>query len=263
MIFFIWYYSTNQSESISFDVVYMNLDSSVHRARHMKRLLKVVGVKNHRRFRAVDGKQLYKENSYLKSFSQAENIRFDISSQKAAKVTNKQAQTSTWLSYLLLFKDFAASSSNQPLLILEDDIDLEIDFVKLLGDSMKQAPNDWDILLCGYCCLSRLKSKPFRSKMWIPVKHFATTHCFVLRNSTVASFIASQIDVKVVEDSIDLFIARMASSNKLNIYARAAKIAGQRRDIFGSNNRDSGKILEKDELNNSTIKFLSKLSKRN
>ena len=233
MIFFIWYYSTNQSESISFDVVYMNLDSSVHRARHMKRLLKVVGVKNHRRFRAIDGKQLYTNDSYLKSFSQAENIRFDISSQKATKATNKQAQTSTWLSYLLLFKDFAASSSNQPLLILEDDIDLETDFVKLLGGSIKQAPSDWDILLCGYCCLSRLKSKPFRSKMWIPVKHFATTHCFVVRNSTVASFIASQIDVTVVEDLIDLYIAKMASTNKLNIYARAAKIAGQRRDLLG------------------------------
>jgi GR25 family glycosyltransferase involved in LPS biosynthesis len=237
------------------DVVYMNLDRNLKRTKHMKKLLKVVGIERYRRFRAVDGKQLYTNDYYLNSFNQSKNIKFDIDS----KDDSKRATKATWLSYLFLFKDFAASSSNQSLLILEDDVDIEVDFVRLLNDSMMKAPSDWDILLCGYCCLGEMEDKKVRNNIWIPVLSFATTHCFVVRNSTVARFIATKADVKVIKQPIDLFISEMAPSKELNIYALKNKIAIQEREIFETDNPDSGKITDKQMLENSAIKrFMEK-----
>ena len=245
-----------QAQKPALDVVYMNLDRNLKRTKHMKKLLKVVGIETYRRFRAVDGKQLFTNDSYLKSFNQSKNIKFDIYSND----DNKLATKATWLSYLFLFKDFAASSSNQSLLILEDDVDIEVDFVRLLNDSMLKAPSDWDILLCGYCCLAEMEDKKVRNNIWIPVLSFATTHCFVVRNSTVARFIATKADVEVVKQPIDLFISKMAPSKELNIYALKNKIAIQERKIFETDNPDSGKITDEQKLKNSAIKRFMKES---
>lgn len=221
----------------------------------MNKLLPFVGIEQYSRFRAVDSHELYNNSFYLDSFDQAKNIKLKKESDRDTKTLARKA---TWLSYLFLFKNLASYLSKQPILILEDDIDLEVDFVKQLNNSMKEAPNDWDVLLFGYCCIEKMLFKPVESKLWIPVKHFSALHCFVLRNSTVASRIARLIDVEVVNDPIDIFIATMAKSNVLAIYAHVTQIAIQRRDLFGTNNPDSGKLDNSlDKLRNSSIQFLS------
>lgn len=227
----------------------------------MDKLLDFVCIKNYRRIRGVNSKKLYKNSNYLNEFDQAKNIKLDLESHK--KIFFKEDdlhRTGNWLSFLFLFKDLASLSSSQPFLILEDDIDLKIDFVPLFLKSLQVAPMDWELLLCGYEHHRSNKNKHIQQaskKIWIPTEFFVCTHCMIVRNSSIANRIASQLDVPVFNSATDLVINSLIFSKNLIVYASKEPMSSQRRDIFFSNSKNPGNI-PKYKLQNSAVELMNK-----
>lgn len=252
----------NQRNQYPFDVTYVNLDRNKDREQHMEKLLDFVGLKNHRRFRAVDGKELYTDRSYLKnSFHQSVDIKFNFEMHKETINATGAATTGIWLSYLFILKELAAEGTNQPLLVLEDDVDLEVDFKDQLIASMRMAPDDWDLLLCGnYFLIPRVPLPTDWTPLWLPVKYFSPFHCFIVRNSTSAARIANRADLAVFKEPIDLFVAHLIPSINLIAYALSTPIAIQRRDLFITTNPESTPI-ERKALLNSSINLMRRLNK--
>lgn len=238
------------------------------------------------RFRAVDGNQLYTNRSYLLTFG-AHSSGIKLMEQKNNTVLPAMAsmmksedggRVGCWLSYLLLMLEIAASQTSQPVVILEDDVDVDANFAQLINSTIFKAPSDWDMLLCGYCCMTPLGyvSNDFQS-----VRIYAATHCFIIRNATTAARIAQRLDTAEISSPVDLTLSALGSQRYdssifnlylmfiinsclfryryINIYALINQIAVQRRDIFPSEIPTSGKI-EQARLGNSLLDRLRQLS---
>lgn len=238
-----------KQKQIPNEVFYINLDRNKNRAKHMESLLDFVGIKNRRRFPGVDSKEIFKNSTYLKSFIQFNNVKFNYQKQKKnaafsiklkgdAPITHR---TGNWLSFLFLFKEIASLLSDHWFLVLEDDIDLEFNFVDMLINSIKKAPKDWEILLCGYENMGSKKKKqlsPLSKKVWIATEYFVCLHCFILRNSKIATIVANKLDFPVFTSATDHAISGLIKTENLQVYALIHQLSLQRRDIFDSNAKD-------------------------
>lgn len=206
----------------------MNLDHRLQKARQTEQMLELANV-TYRRFRAVDGRE-YLKNSSLPLGQAFSNL---------TKSTNKLSagQIGCWLSYFSLFKEIAESETNQPTLILEDDADLETDFYPTIANTIQRLPQNWDILLCGYCCLTKYRERhltAFVSRLTTRVKKFATTHCMVIRNSTTARNIWARLGDSGLEQPIDMFLHDLTLKRILKVYAFQPPVSVQRRDLLKS-----------------------------
>ena len=251
---------TTSEKPYPFDVLYLNLDRNSYRAKHMEKLLDFVGLTYHTRIRGVNGDDLYSDPLYLNEFKYSKGIKFNFEMHKK-QVTREGTsyRTGNWLSFLFLFKELASRSSNQPFLILEDDIDMEADFPRLLLQSIQVAPIDWEILLCGHSVLQIMENKkipPASSEFWLPAIYFVTLHCFVVRNSTTAARIAGQLDRTVFDSATDLVITSLIQSHNLVVYGARHQIAAQRRDLFGTNSKVHPGNINEVKLSKSAIDLM-------
>lgn len=72
------------------------------------------------------------------------------------------AVAACWHAHYSLIRTFAAApgAPDDTLMILEDDVDIEFDFERTLRHAMHGLPDDWDVLLPGYCDSTETKHKP-------------------------------------------------------------------------------------------------------
>lgn len=174
----------------------------------------------HRRFRAVDGSQLLVNTTsssltishpYLSTFVDSSLYANHHLNLPPTQLTgDKAGEIGCWLSYLFLMREMAAreSASNRPLVILEDDVDLDVNFARHIRVTINSAPDDWDILLCGYCCL---RATDYKTELLRGVVSYFATHCFIVRNSTTAERIASKLEHDALPTAIDRHLSRLAS----------------------------------------------------
>ena len=124
------------------DIIYwINLDRSVDRRDKMIDMLKHIPVKNERII-ATDGKNISHEK-LLSNFNRSNN---------EATIDEYSALLySCTLSHLTAINIFS-NTNYKYALILEDDATLEyVDYWdKKISDIMKEAPNDWELLLLNY-----------------------------------------------------------------------------------------------------------------
>lgn len=162
----------------------------------------------HHRFRAVDGKQFFVNLSHLTSFENAGKIKLNlteqIGDQKCYEYTiDLRGMFGCWLSYLFLMIDIAESGTNKPVVVLEDDNDLDVNFVGEIENALAKVPSDWDMILCGNCGIAKTS---IRYDNLVGVQRFSCMNCFIVRNSTTAASIARAIDVKEISLAVDEFL---------------------------------------------------------
>lgn len=100
--------------------------------------------------------------------------------------------------------DIAKTDTNIPIVCLEDDIDMNVNFTGHIQVGIRSMPADWDILLCDYCDIGY----HFDSKGHFPfkVKKFACLNCFVVRNASIDQLIAENLNVKNTSLPVDHYI---------------------------------------------------------
>lgn len=215
------------------------MDKNVEKSKQIEKMLNSVNA-TYRRFSAIDGHLILKNNKTYFEDKQAKNT-LNYGTKKLSA-----GQIGCWLSYLSLMKEIAESGRNKPVLVLEDDVDLEVDFMSTLSSTLKLLPAQWDILLCGYCCLTKLNPKYSRVKHVYPVKKFATTHCQVFRNSTTARKVYEKLNVNFnvssIDKPVDMMLHDLTLTRQFKVFALKHPIAIQRRDIFKSDIENSWPI---------------------
>jgi GR25 family glycosyltransferase involved in LPS biosynthesis len=188
------------------------------------------------RFSAIDGKKIlnitnstHHDLNVTNQIKISENKSYYLNKTKISTISS--GQFGCWLSYLTIMKNLVETKSERPTLILEDDVDLEVDFMRTISTSTKTLPSDWDMLLCGYCCLTKQRGS---IKEFYHVKKYATTHCQLIRNYTTAARIYEKLNLPEIEKPVDMIFHDMAALGYLKIFALKNQIAIQRRDLFKS-----------------------------
>lgn len=167
---------------------------------------------NHTRFRAVDGEMFFTNLTYLTSFENSKDIKLNLIKQNSYLTPDHGMGFGTmgcWLSYLFLMQELAKLNTSKPIVILEDDNDLDVDFRQLLNLSIQNVPNDWNLLLCD-TCYKKLKESG-RESSWPRIDEFACTNCFILRNSSSAQRIAKFLDIKTTTRPVDLALSDLTN----------------------------------------------------
>ena len=131
-------YSSKKLNKIGFPILYINLDRSLDRKKHIEEQFKKYNIIDYKRISAIDGKN-------IKNIKEG-NIN-GIKFKNNYKNTNKYELACT-LSHLKTI-EYAYENNFNEVLILEDDISLELsnywhDTLKNIVD--KEAPKDWEIL---------------------------------------------------------------------------------------------------------------------
>jgi GR25 family glycosyltransferase involved in LPS biosynthesis len=207
------------------------------------------------RFSSVDGNKMLSNENYLSVYKHA-NLIVTNNSYLQKNVQQKwAAQVGCWLSYLMLLKEIAESNTTKATIMLEDDVDLDVDFYEKVNSSLVDMPADWDVLLCGHCCLSISRTI---NRVYAITNH-ATTHCQVIRDSRSAQKLFQHLNVPLLNDPVDLFQSKLNVQHLVKFYALVTPVSVQRRELFGTDIPSSG-ILAQQNVQRSLIGFLNDLA---
>ena len=177
------------------------------------------------RFPAIDVKSIYKQ---LDSLHPRTNFFRQIFNR-----SHNDGQIGAWQSHLQVYFRIVEESKtdDRPVLILEDDIDMELETPVLLRQALQSLPNDWEMFLVGHSHVQCTKTYATLCR----VGHFYCTHAYIIRNATVASRIADGSNT-VHTQAADILLMDLVNRGSLIVYASYPRhIVVQDRKSFGSN----------------------------
>jgi len=113
------------------------------------------------------------------------------------------------------------TTSTQQYIVLEDDAKIGKSSFQKIQYYIKNAPDDWDILLFGYFRMNR--NKDFRNTLFHKPNGFWGTHGYVI-NKKGAQKLVDEVDNNKIDGQIDSYLSRMIQQNKINIYASKEQV---------------------------------------
>jgi len=128
-----------------------------------------------------------------------------------------------FLSHYNLAQNLIEDPLYDEYLILEDDITIEPHIYNYITQSIKNAPEDWDILLYSWLRL-RPSTNPIEDPFFKKVESFWGLQCYVI-NTKGANNIVDEVETTKIDGQIDSYLSRMSQQKKLNIYAFKTKLA--------------------------------------
>jgi GR25 family glycosyltransferase involved in LPS biosynthesis len=154
----------------------INLDRRIDRLSHVLKMLGYLRLP-YTRFSAIDARKIREE---MKKFDRRTNFIRNISS-----INKVNGATGAWQSHLQIYFKIVgeASKNDRPVLILEDDLDMEVNTSSLLQKALSILPNDWEMFFLGH---SRMSCKKVYENNICRAHLFTCTFAYVIRNSTVA-----------------------------------------------------------------------------
>ncbi|OAG32517.1 hypothetical protein NEDG_02240 [Nematocida displodere] len=219
----------------SFDIVYISLDRHLHRATRLENMLLYKNC-SFWGFNAVDGEELLKNTKSINDYTDGIRILPTDGSIRHRITKENAGMAGRHLSHLIILQGIASSDSDRPILILEDDIDLDVDFVekieKVLVD--RELNRKWELIMLG----------AMFEKYWLyhPCPDLAggiyqgCLHAYLVNGAKTAKQLVKILDTGNIPGAhIDTSIAELAKSNPgFRIYCFKTMIAVQRRDLFES-----------------------------
>lgn len=217
----------------SFDIICVNLASEAKRRDHLERMLQYAQCK-YRIFSAVDGKALL---SGVKSISECTDLgnytaKHMHISRKFFGAFGLKATS------LIIYREIEKSGSDRPVLILEDDVDLEADFVAEIERMLSRMTDEWDISLLSsvyYNDGSRLASSHTGLK---GINFFSGTYAYLVNGARAAGKLARLLENCPPEDPIDFYFGKLSTSKHIHAYAFSRRLATHLGDVFESVDRD-------------------------
>lgn len=246
-----------------FDICYVNLERESLRKNHMESLLSTVYCR-FSRFNAVDGIDLLenkKSISYYLDPLGLSNIPINISKYSGI---DKQlmGMVGCKLSHYINFRRIEKSNSAKPVLVLEDDIDLEADFVDIIEGAIKRAPKDWDIITLTEHYAVDGKKTSLNTPYLHRIGWFVET-IYLVNGARSSKMIADLIELKCSRDCpIDTFLSNESIANTIQAYAFKEKLAIQLRSTFPSAIPNSDPLYPK-PLKRSILSVMAKRQKLN
>lgn len=221
----------------SFDIVYINLERSAAKREHVERMLRHAGCL-FRRFNAVDGRELCERRRSVQDYTNGTKIAFTDDMIQERISTKNMGKIGCHLSHLIVLRMIDASNTERPVLVLEDDVDLNKFFVRKVENAIAHPPGRWSVLLLG---------SVFREKWWkrrssrqfVEVYFEGCLHAYLVSGARNARRIADEIEAcNYPEIDVDIVIDKaFMNDDSFVFYSFTPVIAVQRNDLFDSNTR--------------------------
>jgi len=215
--------STSSCENPPFkpyeNVYVINLKSRPDRLAFMRDILNEIN-QPFIRFEAYNGKELYALcNKYPSSFLHpkiaysCEDFIRDHAEKKC-----KDAEIGCWLSHLKVFIDivenYEKTGNDNPSIILEDDIDMDVNFKELVNQSLMDLPSDWEVFHPGWFYPHNIQRiKP--NIAFAP--HFTGAFAYVVRNAQAAKKLISYANMTTCQLA-DYYNLKHVESGELKSY---------------------------------------------
>lgn len=127
-------------------------------------------------------------------------------------------------SHLILYKTLVEDKRNNMYLIMEDDVILPANFKAHVDYSLKNAPNDWDILLFTWI---RLGSQKTAEPAIDRVKFFWGMQCYMINSRGAGAIIDEVANGIPIDGQIDSYLSRMILQRKLVVYTYNKKVVSE------------------------------------
>lgn len=218
----------------SFDIVYVNLERHGNKRVHIEQMLKHANC-TFRRFNAVDGQELCSKKKSIKDYTKDIRIVPTDDSIHQRINTKNAGRAGCHLSHLIILREIDVSDTDRPVLVLEDDIDLDEFFVEKVEEVIANPPGKWDIILLGGI-VNEKWWKRRRNKHLVAVHYEACLHAYLVNGARSAKRVADTIDsIQCPGRPVDLIIqSAFRDDRSFAFYCFSPMIGVQRRDLFES-----------------------------
>jgi GR25 family glycosyltransferase involved in LPS biosynthesis len=249
----------NFKSNSMFDICYINMDSEKKRNEHLKELFSASRCKGHR-FAAVNGKDMIRNETLFRNHLASLKLDVKVNLTEYAKLSDNQlGMAGCKLSHYLNCKRIENTNSSKPVLILEDDVDLEWDFVEKIENALLKMPKDWEVLLITghYNPISPQPCAP--GSPIVKVGYFFELLGYIVNGSEAAKKLANLIESKCAPYvPVDLFFAHQSMNKNLAVYALKQKQAIQLRSRFPTSIPTSQDQIYSAPLLNSLSNFVGR-----
>ena len=212
-----------------FDKTYLiNLDRRPDRLEKFLRSYDLSDMKNIdlTKMTGVDGSEINIEKVPLSEVARGELKQIETTGFRSKHYQLTRGAIGCYLSHVKVWKDIVENNHKNGL-IFEDDVNLPDNIHERINLSMKDVPDDWDIILFGFHCKDCENMKNYRK-----VNRFILLHCYAISNSAIIKILKTN-SLFPIQQQIDAYLSEL-SENILNIYTVKNPIihqSGSRTDI--------------------------------
>lgn len=232
-----------------FDIVCVNLEKDKERKAHMESILSYAKCK-YEFFNAVDGHLVLTDQKNISEYSRGLDITYYANTHKFVDEKYHGVVGLKLTSYIL-YKKLENSGSNKPLLILEDDADLEADFVVRVEDTLSKMGDNWDILILNNNYILKDASVPPDAITGLrEIGMFAGTYAYLINGCSTAKKLIDLMDKCSLNRPIDACLGAGCTYSQIKGYAYTTPLATHLGNVFKSNIPTSW-FVGPDALNNS------------
>lgn len=232
----------NMITNTKFDISCINLEREADRRMHIDKMLSFANSK-YKIFNAVDGCLLLTGKKDITDYipeynSNSKPIYLDS--------LNKLVEQHKWLSpryygttglklsHYIMMKELEGSGNKNPLLILEDDADIEAEFVSIIESSLENMMEEWDIILLTPRYWTD-QTRPHNPETKLQgMLFFYGTYGIMVNGAKSAKKIADFIEACPHQLPIDDFYGDLSRSGKLIGYAFTKQLVTHLGDLFPS-----------------------------
>lgn len=225
--------SFNFQPNTKFNITCISLERSQERKRHIESILSFAKC-NYDFFNAVDGNHIITKGKDISEFSRGMDISNYVNRHLDLDRKFHGAAGLKFSSYILL-RELEKSSSPKPLLILEDDADLDATFVPEVENMLDKMRDEWDIIILSPSY--RIDpSRPYNEETGLTgIKFFTGTYAYLVNGSLKAKKLADFLENCPTNMPIDVLFRAKTLTNEIIGYAFAEPLATHLGDVFHSN----------------------------
>lgn len=217
-----------------FDIVVVNLEKNKDRRAHMELILNYAKCK-YEFFNAVDGNLILTRQKHISEYSKGFDIGHYVDKHKYVNEKYHGVVGLKLTSYLI-YKIMEQSGNTKPLLVLEDDADLEADFVFKLEDMLSKLRDEWDIIILNNNYVLKDNLMPPDGITGLrEIGMFAGTYAYLINGCATASKLANLLDICYYTDPIDKCLGAACIYSQIKGYAFTQPLATHLGNIFESN----------------------------
>ncbi len=119
-----------------------------------------------------------------------------------------------FLSHYNLAKQLANDQRHNMYLVFEDDTAILPNTYQQIKQSLKQAPDNWDLLMFYTIrAVGHSENKTFHK-----LKSFWGTNCYLINKQGAKKFV-EEVDKNKIDGQVDCYLSKMIQQDKINIYS--------------------------------------------